>query len=82
MDKQITIDDILNAKEVYFYNEDTLYIVDHTDEAYGFCQTGNGWFHKNNFWDYFDSSMMLSYFSVVSKEKAVELYKKWSEQEV
>lgn len=82
MDKQIVIDDILNAKEVYFYDEDTLYIVDHEDEAYGYCKTGNGWFHKNNFWDYFESSEMLSYFSKITKEEALSIYKKWSGQEV
>lgn len=82
MEKQITVDDIINAKEIYLYNEDTLYIVDLAEEAYGFCKTGRDWFHKSNFWDYFDSSMMMSYFSVVTKEEAVALYKQWAGQEV
>lgn len=82
MGKKISETDILNAKEVHLYNKDTLYIVDYDDEAYGFHRDGDGWFIKKNFWDYFDSPMMLSYFSVISKEEAVRLYKEWLKREV
>lgn len=78
MEKQFTVSDILSAKELYFYNQEILYIVDETDEAYGFHKDGSEWFHKENFWDFFDSSMMLSYFSTVTKEEAAKMYQEWT----
>ena len=78
MEKQFTVLDILNAKEVYFYNQETLYIVNDSDEAYGFHKNSYGWFHKENFWDYFESSTMLSYFTPISKEQAANLYQEWT----
>ena len=78
MDRQMTVQDIRNAKEIYVYDKDILYIVDQADEAYEFRKAGNGWFHKTNFWDYFDSSLMLPYLSIITKEEAVQLYPKWS----
>ena len=78
MDRQMTVQDIRNAKEIYVYDKDILYIVDQADEAYGFRKAGNGWFHKTNFWNYFDSSLMLPYLSIITKEEAVQLYQKWS----
>ena len=80
MDRQMTVQDIRNAKEIYVYDKDILYIVDQADEAYGFRKAGNGWFHKMNFLDYFDSSLMLPYLSIITKEEAVQLYQKWSGQ--
>ena len=69
MAKQFTAEDILNAKEVHFYNNDTLYIVDHDDEAYGYSKGCSGWYHKENFWDYFESKLMMTYFSHINKEE-------------
>lgn len=78
MAKQFTAEDILNAKEVHFYNNDTLYIVDHDDEAYGYSKGCSGWYHKENFWDYFESELMMTYFSHITKEEAVQLYLGWT----
>ena len=78
MDKQFTAEDILNAKEVHFYNNETLYIVDHDDEAYGYSKGCSGWYHKSNFWDYFESELMMTYFTHITKEEAVQLYLGWT----
>ena len=80
MDKQLTVDDIKNAKDIYLYDQGILYVVDEIDEAYGFCENGDSWFHKENFWDYFDSSLMLSYFNVLSKDQAISLYEEWTKK--
>ena len=77
MSKDFSVEDILNAKDVHLYCKDTLYIVDQNDEAYGYIMGGSGWFHKENFWDYFDSSLMLSYFEHPTKEEAVRIYLDW-----
>ena len=78
MEYQFTEQDILNAKEVYLFDNGILYIVDHNDDAYGYCQGGGGWFFKENFWDYFDSRLMLAYFNCPSKEEAVQMYREWN----
>ena len=78
MEYQFAEQDILNAKEVHLYDKGILYIVDQDDNAYGYCQGGGGWFLKENFWDYFDSEMMLAYFDCITKEEAVQLYLEWS----
>ena len=75
MDKQFDINSILNAKEFYLYYENTLYVVDKDDEVYGYNEKTDEWYHKSNFWDYFDSPIMLTYLKKISKEEAVELYK-------
>lgn len=77
MQYQFTTEDILKAGEVYLYNEETLYIVDENREAYGFYKYGSAWFHKENFWDYFESSLMLSYFRPITKQEAVGIYHAW-----
>lgn len=77
MEYQFTEQDILNAKKVYLFDKGILYVVDHEDNAYGYCQGGGRWFLKENFWDYFDSEMMLAYFDCITKEKAAQLYLDW-----
>ena len=79
MNKQFTADEIRTAKEVHLYNGDILYIVDANDEAYGFYRFGSGWYHKSNFWDYFESETMMSYFTSITKDEAAELYLSWCE---
>ena len=79
MNKQFTADEIRATKEVHFYNGDTLYIVDSDDEAYGFYRFGSGWYHKSNFWDYFESETMMSYFTPITKDEAADLYLSWCE---
>ncbi len=79
MNKQFTAAEIRSAKEVHLYNSETLYIVDADDEAYGFCRFGSEWFHKSNFWDYFESETMMSYFTPITKDEAATLYEEWRE---
>lgn len=77
MEKQFTVTDILNAQAVHLYDNSCLYIVI-GGEAYGFYENGSEWFHKENFWDYFDSSLMLSYFTPITKEEAAQIYMGWT----
>ncbi|MBQ3199393.1 MAG: bifunctional (p)ppGpp synthetase/guanosine-3',5'-bis(diphosphate) 3'-pyrophosphohydrolase [Firmicutes bacterium] len=79
MNQQFTAEDILNAKQIYFYNNETLYIIDHDDEAYGYSKGCSGWYHKENFWDYFESELMMTYFTHITKEEAVQLYLGWAD---
>ena len=77
MEMQFTARDIRNAQEVHLYNNACLYIVI-DGEAYGFYENSSGWFHKENFWDYFESDLMLTYFTPITKEEAAQLYMGWT----
>lgn len=79
--KIFSSEDILNAKSAYLYDNGILYIVDRDDEAYGFTAKSTEWFHKENFWDYFDSELMLTYLTPLSKDDAVLLYESWTNDE-
>ena len=79
MEKQFTEEDILQAKAVYLYDKSILYVVDEKEDAYGFSQGSKSWFLKENFWDYFDSRLMLAYFTIPTKEEAVQLYRSWKQ---
>ena len=70
--KWITMENILNAKEQYLYNGQTLYIIDDKDTAFGFCKEKQEWYEKSNFWDYFESSEMLVYLKKISKAEAIK----------
>lgn len=78
MEYHFSAEDILNAKSVHLYNSDTLYIVDGNDNAYGYYPGRRSWYLKENFWDYFDSSLMLSCFRPITKEEAAQLYCIWT----
>lgn len=77
--KKFTAEEIKRAKEFHLYDGDTLYVIDSNDEAYGFYRYDGEWFHKSNFWNYFESSDMLSYFTPITKNEATELYESWCE---
>lgn len=81
MNKNFTVNDIINAQEVHLYNNSCLYIVI-GGEAYGFTEGGIGWFHKENFGDYFESDNMMSYFARITKEEAAQLYMGWTKDPV
>ena len=70
-----TAKDIMEATEVHLHNG-TLYIVFGGD-AYGFNRKSREWYLKDNFWDYFDSELMMSCFEPITKEGAVKLYIEW-----
>lgn len=76
MSRQLTKKDILRAKEVHFYDNSVLYVVI-DDEVYGITEGCLEWFEKENFWEYFESSLMLSYFTPITKEEAVWMYETW-----
>ena len=80
MEKIFTEADILKAKDLYLFDGGILYLIDQNGEAYSFCQGRTAWFHKDNFWDYFDSRMMMPYLSVPTKEEAVLMYRKRTNQ--
>lgn len=79
MDRQFTVEDIRLAKEVHLFDGNTLYVIDEDYEAYGFYRYGGEWFHKSSFWDYFESEIMMSYFTPITKIEAAELYETWRE---
>lgn len=79
MVKQITREDILNSKGAHLYNEDTIY-VELEDTVYGLHKGSKEWFEKSNFYDYFDSSVMLSYFFMLSREEAALLVEEWTQR--
>ena len=77
MARQLTREDILNAKAIHLYNEDTIYVeLNDTEDVYG-SYKGGEWFVKDNFWDYWDSSIMLSYFQYLTPDEAFRLLDKW-----
>lgn len=80
MEKQLTSKDILEAREAHLYDGDTLFVVLGEENVYGFHKSCKGWYKKDNFWDYFDSSLMMSYLSRVTLEQAAELYEKWNDE--
>jgi len=76
MKKKITKEDILKAESVYLYNEDVIF-VELKEGVWGFNKGGLEWYKKRNFYDYFESSLMMSYFSLLAKEVAVDMIEEW-----
>lgn len=79
MSKQLTKEDILNSHSVYLYMENTIYVEIKNDEVYGFTKGGLEWYKKENFYDYFESSLMMSYFSSITKEEAAAMVEEWTQ---
>ncbi len=77
MSRQLTRGDILNSQSVYLYLEDVIYVKIEDGEVYGFYKGGSEWYEKRNFYDYFDSSLMMSYFSSITKEEAADIVEEW-----
>ena len=78
MDRQLTYEDILCAKAAEFFDGKILYVVEKNDEVYGFSKGSSQWHHKENYWDYLDSELMLPYFAPLSNEEAAQLYLSWT----
>ena len=78
MSRQLTREEILNTQRVYLYEESVIYVEVEEDEVYGFNKGGSEWYKKDNFYDYFDSSLMMSYFSSITKEEAADMVEEWS----
>ena len=80
MARQLTREDILNAKAIHLYNEDTIYVeLNDTEDVYG-SYKGGEWFVKGNFWDYFESEIMMSYFQTLTPEEALNMLEKWEQE--
>ena len=77
MSKQLTQAEILLAKKAYLYQNDTLFVVDSNDEAYGFNKQTKQWYHKENFWDYFESPSMMVYLIPINVQLAANLSYEW-----
>ena len=75
----LTREEILKSKEVHLFDETTIYVVLDDDCVYGLHKGSGEWFRKNNFYDYFDSELMLTYFSYITKEDAAALATEWIE---
>ena len=80
MTRQLTKEDILNAKAIHLFNETTVYVeLNDTEDVYG-SYKGGEWFVKVNFWDYWDSELMLSYFEMLTPQKTFKLFEKWQRE--
>lgn len=80
MTRQLTRQDILNAKAIHLFNQITVYVeLNDTEDVYG-SYNGTDWFIKDNFWDYFDSELMLSYFEMLTPQKTFKLFEKWERE--
>ena len=76
-EEMLGIEDILKATEIRLYLGNIIYIVDEHDDAYGFHKVTKKWEYKRNYYDYFESSLMLEYFEILTPDEAVALYKEW-----
>ena len=76
-EEMLGIEDILEATEIILYLGNVIYIVDENDDAYGFHKESKKWEYKRNYYDYFESSLMLEYFEILTPNEAVALYKEW-----
>ncbi len=82
MTKQLTREEIRNAKAIHLYDGDTIYVeLEGTEDVYG-SYKGSEWYIKGNFWDYYETSLMLCYFESLTPEKAFELMDKWKQEEI
>lgn len=77
MSRQLNREDILNSQSVHLYTENVIYVEIEDDEVYGFNKGGSEWYKKENFYDYFESSLMMSYFSSITKEEAADMVEEW-----
>lgn len=80
MARQLTKEDIMKAKAIHLYNENTIYVeLNDEDNVYG-SYKGGEWFVKGNFWDYFESEIMMSYFQTLTPEEALKMLEKWEQE--
>lgn len=76
----LTEQDILNAQAVYLYDNDTIYVEIKDNDVFGLYKKGLRWYKKENFYDYMESSIMMSYFTSITKEEVIELISKWFQE--
>ena len=70
MIRQLTKEDILNAKALYLYDNEILYVeLSENNNVYGITPRSKEWFIKNNF-----------YVSTITKEDAIMLVERWEKE--
>ena len=80
MTRQLTKEDILKAKAIHLFNKTTVYVeLNDTEDVYG-SYMGGDWFVKDNYWDYWESELMLSYFEMLTPQKTFRLFEKWQKE--
>lgn len=80
MSKQLTKEEIFNAKRIHLYNDEVIYVeMEGSEDVYGICQ-GSEWFKKENFRDYFETSSILSFFRELAPQEAIDLLKIWEKE--
>lgn len=82
MSRQLSKEDVLRAKEIHLYMDNIIYVVlDDSDKVYGIEKGSAEWKEKDDFYDYFDSELMMSYFSTLLAEEAVSILEDWQRNE-
>lgn len=82
MSRQLKKEDILRAKEIYLYMGDIIYVaLDDSENVYGIEKGSAEWKEKDNFYDYFNSELMLSCFLTLLPEEAVSILENWQRNE-
>lgn len=72
MGRRLTREDILNARGVYRYMENTIF-VELEDDTYCLNNGTGEWEKNEKLYEYMESSLMMSYFSSITKEEVVDL---------
>lgn len=83
MGRDLPREDILNAKSIVYFDKKTIYVEPRKGDAvYGISQNSQGWFLKENYWDYYDSELMLSYMENITAEEAFRIIEAWKDSAV
>lgn len=72
MGRRLTREDILNARGVYRYMENTIF-VELEDDTYCLNNGTGEWEKNEKLYEYMESSLMMSYFSSITKEEVADL---------
>lgn len=77
MGKQLTKEDVLNAKDITYINK-TIYVEPREgNEVYGISRRSKEWFLEENYWDYYDSELMHGCMSKISAHNALKMIYYW-----
>ena len=83
MSKQLTNEEVMNAKAIICFNNEVIYVEPKEgDDVYGFSRNSLSWFLKENYWDYYESELMLSYMVRLSAHEALRMIHYWKKNSV
>lgn len=69
---------LLEAKAIILYNDEIIYVEpENGDDVYGISAGQNEWFLKENYWDYYESEMMMSYLHHITVDEAMQIIESW-----